>query len=167
MISDVHIQCQCHVIRPAKLLIHSIPESQIVLGQELDWSMWVVRDRLRSPEMSYKIHKQLRESRGTYHSVAIQPYQSSSNQKINCLKATDSCVVRLIFRYDPVVRFSKFLCQPKIHELYFHLSYLRAESVSGARRTSWIFCIAEVYPPIHILNWHLRIGSQLRSATQL
>ena len=87
------------------------------------------------------------DSQDAPHTVDNESYQTSPELKINCLKVTDSCMVRLIFRYDPVVRFSKFLCQPKIQELYFHLSYLRAESVSGARRTSWIFCIAEVYLP--------------------
>ena len=122
MISDVHIQFQCHVIRPAKLLIHSNPEAQIVLGQELDWSMWVVRGRLQSPEMSYKIHKQLGESghipQCRYPAIPVLlKSENKLSQSNRFLRGSPHFSARSAYRRPNPCEI------PKVRDLSFLLSY--------------------------------------------
>ena len=87
------------------------------------------------------------------HTVDNESYQSSSELKINCLKITGSSVVRLIFRGDSEFGSRKKIVSPKIWDLSFHLSYLRAESVDGAPRTRVTNSLDEVYPPIITYIW--------------
>ena len=63
------------------------------------------------------------DSQGMPHTVDTEPYQSSPNQKINCVKVTYSRVVRLIFRHDPLIGGQIDAPNPKIWDLSFHLSY--------------------------------------------
>ena len=107
------------------------------------------------------------DSQDTPHTVDTESYQTSSEQKINCLKVTGSSVIRLIFRHDSEFGSRKKIQGPKIWDLSFHLSYLRAKSVDGARNAVQNTSLAEVYPPIDILKRHLRSGSQLRLATHI
>ena len=79
-----------------------------------------------------------------HHTVDTEPYQSTV---VNCLKVTDSSVVRLIFREDPLIGEQIDASIPKIWDLSFHLGYRWAKSVDGARRSSGTLCLGGVYLP--------------------